>query len=95
MGKIFATMLLQSCQLEFDMQHDYILKKFDFGLRPTPYISTPGAITKITVICFMSIAALPACKLSAQLLTIALVIAKFTYLAFDPLVWIKGGGVKL
>ena len=50
---------------------------------------------KSRLICFISIAALPACKISAKMLIIALVIAKFKYLTFDPLGGVKGGGVKL
>ena len=34
-------------------------------------------------------------NLSKKILTIALVIAKFKYMTFDPLVGVKGGGVKL
>ena len=41
---------------------------------------------------FHIIAALPICKISAKILTIALVIAKFKYLTFDPLVGSKGVG---
>ena len=78
------------------MQHVHILKKFNYGLCPTPK-SIPGARSqafklKSRLICFISIAALPACKISAKLLTIALVIAKFKYLTFDPLGGVKGGG---
>ena len=81
------------------MQHDHILKKFNFGLGPPPK-STPGARThafklKSRLICFISIAALPTCKISAKILTIALVIAKFKYLTFDPLGAVKGGGKAL
>ena len=49
---------------------------------------------KSFLICFISIAVLPACKISAKILIIALVIAKFKYLTFDPLGGVKGGGVK-
>ena len=35
-------------------------------------------------------ASLPACRISAKVLTIALVIAKFKYLTFDPFVRVKG-----
>ena len=81
------------------MQNDHILKKFNFGLGPTPK-STPGAHPqafklKSCSISFISIVALHACKISAKMLTIALVIAKFEYLTFDPLGGVKGGGVKL
>ena len=81
------------------MQHDHILKKFNFGLGPTsqvhPTDSDPGLQTEIHLICFISIAALPACKISAKILTIALVIAKLKYLTFDPLGGVKTDGVKL
>ena len=50
---------------------------------------------KSRFICFISIAALPACNISAKIFIIALVIAKFKYLTFDPLGGVKGGGVKL
>ena len=50
---------------------------------------------KFRLNCFISIAALPACKISAKILTIALVIVKLKYLTFDPLGGVKGGGVKL
>ena len=49
---------------------------------------------KSRLICFISITALPACKISAKNIN-ALVIAKFKYLTFDPLGGVKGGGVKL
>ena len=65
-----------------------------------PPKSTPGAQThpfklKSCFIWFISIAALPTCKISAKKMTIALVIAKFKYLTFEPLGGVKGGGVKL
>ena len=65
-----------------------------------PPKSTQGARTKAfklksRLICFIFIAALSACKISAKILIIALVIAKFKYLTFDPLGRVKGGGVKL
>ena len=46
------------------------------------------------MVCFISIAALPACNISAKILTIALVIAKLKYLTFDPLSGVKEDGVK-
>ena len=58
------------------------------GLRPKEKL-------KSCLISFISIVALHACKISAKMLTIALVIAKFEYLTFDPLGGVKGGGVKL
>ena len=82
------------------MQHDHILKKLILASAPPPK-STLGARThafklKSRLICFISIAALPTCKISAKkILTIALVIAKFKYLTFDSLGGVKGGGVKL
>ena len=65
-----------------------------------PPKSTQGARNqafklKSRMICFISIAALPACKISAKKIIIILVIAKFRYLTFDPLGGVKGGGVKL
>ena len=42
-GKIFATMLLYMlCSLKFDIQHDHIPKKLNFGLGPTSPMSTQG-----------------------------------------------------
>ena len=80
------------------MQHDHILKKFNFGLGPTPK-STHRARNqafklKSRMICVISIAALPACKISAKILIIALVIANFKYVTFDPLGGVKGRGSK-
>ena len=65
-----------------------------------PLKSTQGTRTKAfklksQLICFISIAALPACKISAKIIIIALVIAKFKNLTFDPLGGVKGGGVNL
>ena len=77
------------------MQHDHILKKFNFGLGPTPGARNQAFKLKSRLICFISIAALQACKISAKILIIALVIAKFKYLTFDPLGGVKGDGVKL
>ena len=83
------------------MQNDHILKKFNFGLGPTPQVHPrgldPAFKLKSRLICFISIiiAALPICKFSANILKIALVLAKFKYLTFDPLDGVKGGGVKL
>ena len=59
--------------------------------------STPGAWIrafklKFCYICFISIAALPTCKMSAKILTIALIIVKFKYLTFIPKVGSKGVG---
>ena len=81
------------------MQHDHILKKFNFDLDPTPK-STQLARTqafklKSRLICFISIAVLPVCKISAKILTIASIIAKLKYLTFYPLGRVKEGGVKL
>ena len=80
------------------MQHDHILKMFNFGLGPAPKSTqrtrTQAFKLKSRLICFISIAALPACKISAKILTISVVIAKLEYLTFDPLGGVKGGGVK-
>ena len=80
------------------MQHDHILKKINFGLGHTPLVHPKGSDSVLQIqsclICFISIAALPACKISVKKLTIAIVIAKFKYLTFDPLGEVKGGGVK-
>ena len=66
--------------------------------RPPNPKSTSGARTqafrlKSHLIHFISIAALLLCKISAKILTIALVIAKLKYATFDPLCVVKGGGV--
>ena len=69
--------------LEFDMQHDHIPKKLNFGpqLYPlcSPRGSKQGLQTKIPLICFMSIIPLPAKRLDrfGKILTIDLVIEKF------------------
>ena len=63
--------------------------------KSTQQARTQAFKLKSRLICFISIAALPVCKISAKILTIALVIAKFKYLTFDPLGGVKGGGVKL
>ena len=82
------------------MQHDHTLKK-SLILASVPSSKfTPGDRTnafklKSHLIRFISIAALPACKISAKILTIVVVIAKFKYMTFDPLGVVKGGGVKL
>ena len=82
------------------MQHDHILKKFNFGLGPTPQVhpmdSDPGHQTVIPFDMF-HIYCCSACmqNFSKKILTIALVIAKLKYLTFDSLGGVKGGGVKL
>ena len=60
----------KSCQLKFDMQHDPILTSLILTSAPPPK-STPGALThafklKSHLIWFISIAALPTCKISAK-----------------------------
>ena len=74
-------------------------KSFILASAPPPE-STKQAQTqafklKSCLICFKCIAALPACKISAKIFTIALVITKLKYLTFDPLGGVKRGGVKL
>ena len=53
--------------LEFDMQHDHIPKKLNFGLSSTPYVhpgdQTKGVKLKSRLICFISIAFLSAKRL--------------------------------
>ena len=76
-----------------DMQHNHIPKNIKF----TKYTLGDWAKAfklKPPLICFINIAALPACKISAKILTTALVISKFKYLTFDPKGGVKGGGVK-
>ena len=72
----------------------YLSVQFQYLALVPPPESTPGDWThdsrlKSCLICLISIATLHACKISAKILTTALVIAKFKYLTFDPL-----GGVK-
>ena len=74
-------------------------KRLILASAPPPR-STSGARThafklKSLLICYIYIATLRACKISAKILTIALVIAKFKYLTFDSLIGVKEGGVKL
>ena len=71
------------------MQHDHILKKSLILASAPPPKSTKWARNqafklKSRLICFISIAAQPARKISAKILIIALVIAKLKYLTFDP-----------
>ena len=77
------------------MQHDHILKKFNFDPGPTPKSTQQARTQAFKLKCFISIAALPVCKISAKILTIALVIAKLKYFIFDPLGGVKGDVVKL
>ena len=53
--------------LEFDIQHDHIPKKLNFGLSSIPYVhpgdQTKGVKLKSHLICFISIAFLPAKRL--------------------------------
>ena len=74
------------------MQHYHIPKKDKFWPRFHPPKSYLGDWTlafklKSSLICYMSIAALHACKISAKILTTALVITKFEG-------GVKGDGVK-
>ena len=81
------------------MQHDHILKKFNFDHGPTPYVhptdSDPGLQTEIPFDMF-HIYCCSACmqKIQQKILTTALVIAKFKYLTLDPLGGVKGGEVN-
>ena len=53
--------------LEFEIQHDHIPKKLNFGLSSTPYVhqgdQTKGVKLKSHLICFIAIAFLPAKRL--------------------------------
>ena len=65
-----------------------------------PPKSTQGARNqafklKSRLICFISVAALPACKISAKNINNCLSYRKFKYLTFDPLGGVKGCAVKL
>ena len=97
MGKIFATMLMLVSFPLFDMQHDHILKKLNFGLCLSPLVHPGGAYpciqTKIPFdMCFISIVSLSACEISVKLLTTDCVIAKCKYLTFDPAYGVRGLG---
>ena len=74
------------------MQHDHILKKFNFGIGPHPLSPESGLQTIIPFdmfhICLHA-------KFQQKILIIDLVIAKFKYLTFDLLGGVKGGGVIL
>ena len=77
------------------MQHDHILKKFNFGLGPTPEVhprgSDPCVQTKIPFDMFHIYCCFAYMQnFSKKILTIALVIVKFKYLTFGPL----GGGQR-
>ena len=69
--------------LEFDMQHDHIPKKLNFGHSSTPYVhpryQTKSVKLKSYLICFISIVPLPAKQLDrfGKILTIDLVIEKY------------------
>ena len=88
---MWAKYLLSCCcmfrSLQFDMQHDHILKKFNFGICPTRTLrgSEPGLKTQLPSKGFVCINPLYVCKIMIKLLTIdLLVVAKFKYLTFDP-----------
>ena len=53
--------------------------------KSTQRTQTQAFKLKSHLICFISIDALPACKISAKMLTIALVVVKLKFLTFDPL----------
>ena len=63
--------------------------------KSTKQAQTQAFKLKSRLICFISIAALPVRKISAKILTIALVIAQFKYLTFHSLGGVNGGGEKL
>ena len=68
-------------------------QKFNFGLGPTQWTQTQALELKFRLICFISIAALPACKLSAKNINNCL--SNCEIKIFDPLGGVKGDGVKL
>ena len=77
------------------MQHDHILKKFNFGLSSTPLVHLTGSDLELqTEILFdmFHIYCCSACKFQQKILTIALVIAQLKYLTLGG---VKRGGVKL
>ena len=98
-GKIFATVLLPASSAVIWYATWPYSESLILASAPPPK-STHGGQNqalklKSRLICFISIAALPTCKISAKILIIALVIAKFKYLTFDSLGGVNGGGVKL
>ena len=73
------------------MQHGHILKKFYFGLGSTPKSTqrarTQGFKLKSHLICFISIAALPACKISAKNINNCLSYCEIKIYDLWPLRW--------
>ena len=100
LGKIFATMLLPassaliwyatwpySGKVQFwPWPHSLSLPN-RLGPRPSNWNSV-WYVSYLLLLCLCA-------KFQQKILTIALVIAKFKYLTFDPLGGVKGGGVKL
>ena len=99
-GKIFATMLLQKLSALIWYATWPYSEKFNFGLGPHPRIPPqglgpmPSNYNTVWYVLYLLMLCLHA-KFQQKILTIALVIAKFKYLTFDPLGRVKGGGVKL
>ena len=92
-SKKIATMLLHvSLALIWYETWPYSEKKIGLGptLKSTLGDRTQAFNLKYRLVCFISIAPLPSCKISAKILTSALGITKFKYFTFYPL-----GGVKV
>ena len=99
-GKIFATMLLPASsaliwyatwpyseKVEFWPQPHPPSPPKGFGIRPSNW-NPVWYVSYLLLLCLHA-------KFQQKILIIALVIAKFKYLTFDPLGGVKGGGVKL
>ena len=96
-GKIFATMLLPASSAliwyatwpysEFWPRPHPLSPPKGLGIRPSNW-NPFGCVSYLLLLCLHA-------KFQQKILIIALVIAKFKYLTFDPLGGVKGGGVKL
>ena len=99
-GKIFAIMLLPASSALIWYATWPYSEKVKFWPRPHP-LSPPNRLgprpsnwNPVWYVSYLLLLCLYA-KFQQKILTIALVIAKFKYLTFDPLGGVKGGGVKL
>ena len=96
MGKIFATTLLPASSALIWFATWPYSEKVSFWPRPHP-LSPPNGLgprpSNWNPVCYVSYLLLLClhAKFQQKILTIALVIAKFKYLTFDPLGGVKGG----
>ena len=81
------------------MQHDHILKKFNFGLGPTPLAhptdSDPGLQTEIPFDMFHIYCCSACMQNISKNINNCLSYCEIKIFDFDPLGGVKGGGVKL